>query len=99
MNGLYCLGGRDACEEGDDTMVSSACSLRWQTFLVKSWEFWMCCEVLPTRAPRMEAKYLEILYVTELMLLTIGLREGPLFMDLRQSIKARDDFSWMKTVV
>ena len=57
-----------------DTMVSSGWGLRLQTFLAKSCEFWMWCGVLPTK---MEVKYLEILYVTELMLLTIGLSGVP----------------------
>ena len=47
-------------------MISSDCSLRWQTFFVA------------TMSAKMEAKYLEILYVTELMML-IGLSGVPCF--------------------
>ena len=45
--------------------------------------------------PKMEAKYLEILYVIELMLLTVGLSGIPLYVALGQTIDARDGFSWI----
>ena len=50
----------------------------------------MWCTVLPNMGAKMEAKYLERLYVTELMLLTIGLRWGPLFVSLEHVLKCEE---------
>lgn len=80
---------RDTCEEKSD--IIAGCSLRLLTSLAKSWEFLMWYGVSPTMGARMEAKYMEMFYVTELMLLTVGLRGSSLLMDL-QSTNARDGF-------
>lgn len=49
---------------------------------------------------KMEAKYLQMLSAIELLLLAVGLSGGgSLFMELGQSIPARDGFFWLQMVV
>ena len=60
-----------------ETMVSSGGRERFCIFFMKSTEVWMCCGVLPTRVDKMPARNLAMLYVTELMLLTMGLSGAP----------------------
>ena len=55
--------------------------------------------VPPTSGERMVARYLAILYVTELMLLTIGLRGGALFVNFWQPVYARDSIAWVEFVI
>uniref|UniRef100_A0A3P8UGZ4 EGFR pathway substrate 8a, signaling adaptor n=1 Tax=Amphiprion percula TaxID=161767 RepID=A0A3P8UGZ4_AMPPE len=60
-----------------ETIVSSGSKLIFLTLFVKSIDFLMWWGVSPTNGERMVARYLAMLYVTELMLLTIGLRGAP----------------------
>lgn len=60
-----------------DTIVLSESSVISLILLVKSWEFLTWCGVLPTRGAMIIAWCLDMLYVTELMPLMMGLSSAP----------------------
>lgn len=58
-------------------MVSSGSSFISLLLVAKSCEFLMWCGVFPTNGAKIVARCLAMLYVTELMLLMIGLSGAP----------------------